>query len=514
MVRDPTWLLQHKRDVHSQTGEDGIIEAILSAIGVRDRWCVEFGAWDGQHLSNTRHLIESHGYHAVQIEGDAARCRALRDFHAGNDRIVALQAFVGFDKDTGLDALLQGTPVPADFDFLSIDIDGNDYHVWHAVRRYRPKLVVIEFNPTMPNACHFVQAADPAINQGSSLAALTELAGAKGYQLACALQFNAFFVRNDLFPCLGISDNSPETLRTDLSQLTFLFQGFDGTMFLHGNRRMSWHDMDIGDAEIQQLPALLRKFPSAYSATEARLLALFKRWRKFRRRLRRLTGAAGTGPRPPDPAVPTAPADSFLLACRGVLHVGANSGQERETYARLGLPVVWVEALPRVFAELQANIAPYPDQIAICALLADRDGQPHRFRVANNDGASSSILELKHHRDIWPEVQYIEEIPMESATLPTVLAANGIDGSRYDALVMDTQGSEQLILQGAGAILDGIRYIKTEAADFESYENCATVASLTEYLGARGFRLTRQDRFATHPSLGAYYDILFEKAPG
>jgi len=58
------------------------------------------------------------------------------------------------------------------------------------------------------------------------------------------------------------------------------------------------------------------------------------------------------------------------------------------------------------------------------------------------------------------------------------------------------------------------RYIKTEAADFESYENCATVASLTEYLGARGFHLTRQDRFATHPSLGAYYDILFEKAPG
>lgn len=109
-------------------------------------------------------------------------------------------------------------------------------------------------------------------------------------------------------------------------------------------------------------------------------------------------------------------------------------------------------------------------------------------------------------------MEYVDSIEMESATLPTVLAAHGVDISRYDALVMDTQGSEQLILQGAGSVLDGIRFIKTEAADFESYENCATVASLTAFLEARGFRLLRKDRFATHPTLGAYYDVLFERS--
>ncbi len=277
-------LLDHKSDVYSQSGEDGIIEAILSRIGDRDSWCVEFGAWDGQHLSNTRNLIEAQNYRAVLIEGDASRFAALEKYYEGNNRIFPLNAFVGFDEANGLDALLRETPIPADFDFLSIDIDGNDYHCWNAARQYRPKLVVIEFNPTIPTECHFVQQPDPHVNQGSSLSALTALATAKGYKLACVLQFNAFFVRNDLFSRLEIADNSPFVLRRDTSQLTFLFQGFDGTIFLHGNRRMPWHDLDIEFYDVQALPAPLRKFPSAYSPFEAGLFRVFKKWRALRKR--------------------------------------------------------------------------------------------------------------------------------------------------------------------------------------------------------------------------------------
>jgi hypothetical protein len=66
-------------------------------------------------------------------------------------------------------------------------------------------------------------------------------------------------------------------------------------------------------------------------------------------------------------------------------------------------------------------------------------------------------------------------------------------------------------LQGAGDVLDGFDFIKTEAADFESYENCATVASLSDFLAAKGFRLAGRNQFAEHPSLGAYYDLLFER---
>nr|VFK56242.1 MAG: hypothetical protein BECKTUN1418F_GA0071002_10832 [Candidatus Kentron sp. TUN]VFK61659.1 MAG: hypothetical protein BECKTUN1418D_GA0071000_115613 [Candidatus Kentron sp. TUN]VFK62495.1 MAG: hypothetical protein BECKTUN1418E_GA0071001_10812 [Candidatus Kentron sp. TUN] len=70
MTRDPTWLLEYRRNVYSQTGEDGIIEKILDIIPRNDKWCVEFGAWDGSFLSNTRHLIEHKGFSAVLIEAE------------------------------------------------------------------------------------------------------------------------------------------------------------------------------------------------------------------------------------------------------------------------------------------------------------------------------------------------------------------------------------------------------------------------------------------------------------
>lgn len=283
MARDPAWLLEHRRDVYSQTGEDGIIETILATVGDPDHWCVEFGAWDGQHLSNTRNLIESRAYKAVLIEGDRERWAALNAFYEGNDQITPINAFVGFDEANGLDAILSRTEIPSGFDFLSIDIDGNDFHVWKAINVYGPKLICIEFNPTIPTESDFVQPANPEVNQGASLKALVDLGKAKGYELASALQFNAFFVRNDLFPRLQISDNSPDTLRKDLSQLTYLFQGFDGRIFLHGNRRLVWHDLEIFEENVQILPAALQKFPSNYSSVEKRASWLYRHWLAFKR---------------------------------------------------------------------------------------------------------------------------------------------------------------------------------------------------------------------------------------
>jgi FkbM family methyltransferase len=203
--------------------------------------------------------------------------------------------------------------------------------------------------------------------------------------------------------------------------------------------------------------------------------------------------------------------DAFLGRCKGVIHAGANSGQERDVYARHGLRVVWIEPLPAIFDELKANIAPFAEQIAIKALLGSRDNEPQVLRVSNNEGLSSSILDLKYHKEIWPHVDFVGEIEMRSVTLPAALAANNIDACHYDALVMDTQGSELMILEGAADLLEGFTFIKTEAADFESYANCATVESLTRFATGKGFRLVRQDKFAEHPSLGAYYDLLFAR---
>jgi hypothetical protein len=81
-----TWLLDYRRDVHSQTGEEEVIEKILDVIGETNKWCVEFGAWDGLHLTNTRHLIEQKHYSAVLIEGDDRRfCELERNYANHSD---------------------------------------------------------------------------------------------------------------------------------------------------------------------------------------------------------------------------------------------------------------------------------------------------------------------------------------------------------------------------------------------------------------------------------------------
>ena len=116
--------------------------------------------------------------------------------------------------------------------------------------------------------------------------------------------------------------------------------------------------------------------------------------------------------------------DAFLGRCKGVIHAGANIGQERDVYARHGLRVVWIEPLPAIFDELKANIAPFAEQIAIKALLGACDNEPQVFRVSNNEGLSSSILELKYHKEIWPHVDFVGEIEMRSVTLPAALAAS------------------------------------------------------------------------------------------
>jgi hypothetical protein len=209
MNRASTWLLEFKRNVHSQTGEDGIIQEILEVLPCNNNWCVEFGAWDGLFLTNTRHLIESKGFSAVLIEADKKRFHELQRNYSQNN-VTTINRFVGFEEGDNLDQILSDTPIPYDFDILSIDIDGNDYHVWKCVSKYRPKVVVIEFNPTIPTHIRFVQPADPSINQGASLLSLVELGKEKGYELVSVLPFNAFFVREEYYSLFQLESNAPD----------------------------------------------------------------------------------------------------------------------------------------------------------------------------------------------------------------------------------------------------------------------------------------------------------------
>jgi hypothetical protein len=272
------WLSRYAANVTSQCGEDGIIAKALSLLPERTCWCVEFGAWDGKLHSNTYDLIKSRNYRGVFIEPDPVRFRDLELTHGASARNVLLNAFVGFSKSDGLDALLSQCDIPKRFDLLSIDIDGNDYYVWEAVEEYRPNLVIIEYNQTLSNSTLFVQKKSPEVNHGSSPASLVGLARKKGYELIAATAINLLFVAAEHYGIFGISDNSLALMRDD-SQVPQIFVGYDGHVFLSeanvtGSITLPWHGLKLKETRVQVLPGRLQKYLDQYSRNERFLVRL------------------------------------------------------------------------------------------------------------------------------------------------------------------------------------------------------------------------------------------------
>jgi FkbM family methyltransferase len=203
--------------------------------------------------------------------------------------------------------------------------------------------------------------------------------------------------------------------------------------------------------------------------------------------------------------------DKFLKEVSGVVHVGANLGQERELYSKHGLSVVWIEPIPEIFNQLQANLQGYKKQVAYQAHVTDVDDKEYEFHVANNSGASSSILELKEHKDIWPEVNYTKTISLRSITLSSLFEKEKVDGSKYQALIMDTQGSELLVLRGTLPILNKFKFIKVEVPDFESYEGCCQLSDINKFMIEQGYKEFSRNKFASRAEGGNYFDVVYKK---
>lgn len=202
--------------------------------------------------------------------------------------------------------------------------------------------------------------------------------------------------------------------------------------------------------------------------------------------------------------------DSFLKNVSGVIHVGANIGQEINQYENFNLDVVWVEPIPDVFERLMENLIAHPKQKAFKYLLTEADDKEVEFKITNN-GVSSSILDLGKHLEIWPDVHYEKSIFLKSISLPTFIKREKIDIKKYQALVMDTQGSELLILKGSGTLLENFRYIKTEAPDFESYVGCCLIEEISTYLAKFKFKEISRTKFAQSKEGGCYYDVVYER---
>jgi len=201
---DPKRLLRYAQQVNSQNGEDGIIHEVFRRIGTTNHTFVEIGIGDGTE-NNTAFLL-AQGWTGFWVDSSAVFVANIGSRPDLNNGCLKWQVCSITRENVG--GILENLRVPKEFDLLSLDIDQNTYYAWEGMSDFRPRAVVIEYNPALPPDVVWKVNYDPertwnsTQNQGASLKALEGLGHELGYSLVgCDFTgTNAFFVRRD---CVG-----------------------------------------------------------------------------------------------------------------------------------------------------------------------------------------------------------------------------------------------------------------------------------------------------------------------
>jgi hypothetical protein len=192
--------------VFSQWGDDGIIQYLINQINIPVHSFIEFGV-ENYTESNTRFLLVNNNWIGLVMDGSSDNIAYIQ-----NDEIYwqhDLTAVCAFIDTNNINNLISEAGFSGEIGLLHIDIDGNDYWVWKAIKVVSPVVVIVEYNSsfgkdraiTIPYNPTFqrMQAHYSGLYAGASLLALCDLAEEKGYHFigTNSAGNNAYFVRKD-----------------------------------------------------------------------------------------------------------------------------------------------------------------------------------------------------------------------------------------------------------------------------------------------------------------------------
>lgn len=171
---------------YCQHEEENILLTVFNIIGHKKTLC-DIGA--RLRLSNSRRLIEDHDYTATLIDVHTGATDELSQFYYKNENVDVVNAKITIDNINEY----------VDSDFLSLDIDTNDWWLW-AYLTARPRVVCIEFNNHLdglticPYDVEMKKGNDGARNENASFDAFILLGHLKGYTCIAKTGINAIFI--------------------------------------------------------------------------------------------------------------------------------------------------------------------------------------------------------------------------------------------------------------------------------------------------------------------------------
>lgn len=199
--------ISKEKKIHSQNGEDGIIQHIFGAIGTTNKVAVEigvsitakdeFGKRVSTAMENNTALLSKMNWQLYWFD--------VVDPYAIPKNCTFINKFL--TKDNIVECFEEYS-IPKEFDLLSIDIDSNDYYLRDALKDYSPRVVISEYNGCFDGTVEYIMPYDEDYdwpgesdrNYGVSLKSLEKQANSLGYDLVyCESQgVNAFFIRKDV----------------------------------------------------------------------------------------------------------------------------------------------------------------------------------------------------------------------------------------------------------------------------------------------------------------------------
>jgi len=190
--------------VYSQWGEDGILDYLVSRLGISKPKVLEIGAGNFSEC-NSRFMAENLNASVVAID---SRSDLLDSIKASTlnwkNHILGIEAWV---TPLNINSLVsQGREFMQGIDVLSLDLDGNDYWIIEGADLKETHIIVVEYNPLFGGKSEVTVPRDDAFDRttkhesrlyyGASLLAFVSVLNRKGFSFVGTNRVgnNAFFI--------------------------------------------------------------------------------------------------------------------------------------------------------------------------------------------------------------------------------------------------------------------------------------------------------------------------------
>tara|TARA_Y100000310_G_scaffold33390_1_gene31581 strand:- start:1136 stop:1867 length:732 start_codon:yes stop_codon:yes gene_type:complete len=186
--------VHHFERTYSQYQEDLILNEIFESKGTTNKFMVDIGAGNGIWISNSLFFRER-GWKCLMIDGEPGEI---------GEQIGVQKHWVTREN---INNIFKDNNVPTEPDLLSLDMDGNDYHLLKEIfKEFKPRVVIAEINIFFENRDAYMEYNENYNHHkerikgyGQSVAAAYRLGKENGYRTVSLVEnTNIILVREDV----------------------------------------------------------------------------------------------------------------------------------------------------------------------------------------------------------------------------------------------------------------------------------------------------------------------------